>query len=102
MSSFKEFYETNEDSFSKVKNFDYSLLERKKQKEEVPKNESFKDFYNVVEDEQLDEEMLNEDPTTIVLAVLGLPSVVALLAWVGSILFTTYFRGIGRITSKVI
>jgi len=28
--------------------------------------------------------------------------VVALLAWVGSILLTTYFRGIGRITSKVV
>lgn len=119
MNSFKEFYESQEIKTKKKKRKKSKKLDKAcwdgyeaigtktKNGKEVPncvpvKTESFKDFYNVIEDEQLDEEMINEDAATVVLAVLGLPSIVALFAWVGSIMFTAYFRGIGRLTSKVI
>lgn len=119
MSSFKEFYESQETKPKKNKKKNGKKLDKAcwdgyeaigtktKNGKEVPncvpvKTESFKDFYNVREDEQLDEEILNEDATTVVLAILGLPSIVALLAWVGSIMFTAYFRGIGRLTGRII
>ena len=63
---------------------------------------SFKDFYNDKEEQQLDEELLNEDAVTIVMATLALPSVVAVMAWGGSLLFTSYLKGLGFITGKVI
>ncbi|MGV9141917.1 MAG: hypothetical protein ACOC1X_03165 [Promethearchaeota archaeon] len=63
---------------------------------------SFKDYYNDIEEKKLDEEYLNEDPTSIVISVLAIPSAVALMGWVGSIFFVSYFRGLGKITSKII
>ena len=63
---------------------------------------SFKEFYNDKEEKQLDEELLNEDAVTIVMATLALPSIVAVMAWGGSLLFTSYLKGLGFITGKVI
>jgi len=63
---------------------------------------SFKDFYNDKEEQQLDEELLNEDAVSIVMSTLALPSVVAVMAWGGSLLFTSYLKGLGFITGRVI
>lgn len=63
---------------------------------------SFKDYYNDIEEDQLDEEMLNEEAVTIVMAILGIPSVIALIAWAGSVIFTSYIKGLGKVTGKVI
>lgn len=63
---------------------------------------SFKEYYNDKEEIQLDEEMLNEDAITIVMSALALPSVIAVMAWAGSLLFTSYIKGLGFITGKVI
>lgn len=124
MSSFKEFYEENKDTLleskkkRKTSNKDslknacwdgyeavgFKMKDGKQVPDCVPikKDESFSYYYNDIEEKQLDEEMVNEEVATIVMAVLAFPSVVALFAWVGSILFTSYFRGLGRITGKVV
>lgn len=124
MNSFKDFYEENKETLLEAKkkrrtsNKDslknacwdgyeavgFKLKDGKQVPDCVPikKNESFSDYYGTKEDLQLDEEMLKEDAATVVMAVLAFPSIVALLAWVGSILFTSYFRGLGKITGRVV
>jgi hypothetical protein len=63
---------------------------------------SFKEFYNDKEEKQLDEEMLNEDAISIVMATLALPSVLAVMAWAGSLIFLSYAKGVSFIAGKVI
>jgi hypothetical protein len=63
---------------------------------------SFKDFYNDKEEQKLDEEILNEDVVTIVMAVFAIPSIIALFAWAGSLIFVSYLKGIGFVTGKII
>lgn len=63
---------------------------------------SFKEFYNLKEEEISDEEMLNEDAITIVMTSLALTSVVAVMAWAGSLIFLSYAKGIGFLAGSVI
>lgn len=63
---------------------------------------SFKDFYEAKEEQELDEEILNEDAVTIVMTVFALPSIIALFAWAGSLIFVSYLKGLGFVTGKVV
>lgn len=119
MSSFKEFYEENKGSFKPKKDEELQLKDacwdgyeavgfKMKDGKRVPncvpikKNESFASFYNNKEEKQLDEEMLNEDAISIVMATLALPSVLAVMAWAGSLIFLSYAKGVSFIAGKVI
>lgn len=61
-----------------------------------------KEIYNKKEDQELDEELLSEEALTIVLTILALPSVIALIAWAGSIIVASYIKAIRSIMSKTI
>lgn len=63
---------------------------------------SFKEFYNLKEEEQIDEEMLNEEAISIVMTTLALPSVIAVMAWAGSLIFLSYAKGLSFMAGKVI
>ena len=60
-----------------------------------------KEIYNKKEEKKLDEEFLTEDAVTIVLAILGLPSVIALLAWGGSLLLVSYLKALASVSNKI-
>ena len=63
---------------------------------------SFKDFYEAKEEQELDEEILNEDAAVIVMTVFALPSIIALFAWAGSLIFVSYLKGLGFVTGKIV
>jgi len=62
-----------------------------------------KSLREIVEEKEVTNgESLNEEALSIVLVVLGIPSVIALVAWAASLFILSYVRGLGGLTSKVI
>lgn len=64
---------------------------------------SFSDYISEKDEEKFDEtETLNEEVATIIMAVFGLPTIAALIAWGASIVLTSYGSFLGKITGKII
>lgn len=60
----------------------------------------FKEFIEEQDDKQLDEELLLEDPATVVAAILALPTIIAVGAWGASVVATGYYRFLSGIVDK--
>ena len=63
---------------------------------------TFKEYYTIKEEEKLDEEMMNEEVTSIIISTLAFPSVFVMMAWASSVILTAYFRKMSGIIGKII
>lgn len=60
----------------------------------------FKEYIEEQDEKQLDEELLLEDPATVVAAVLALPTLVAVGAWGASVVAAGYYRFLSGMVEK--
>lgn len=60
----------------------------------------FKEYISEQDEKQLDEELLLEDPATVVATILALPTLLAVGAWGASLVATGYYRFLSGIVEK--
>jgi len=62
----------------------------------------FKEYISEQDEKELDEELLLEDPATVIITILALPTLVALGAWGASVVAAGYYRVMSGIIDRIV